>query len=100
MGAARARSNVREQEDVLKTLPKGPRAREDGEEAAAAGLGGAFRDYGGQRGGGACFTLKIPLPPFRDHIIAPTTLFGVYQIRQPSPRPLLSCRIRLCYRLW
>ena len=76
MGAARARSNVREQEDVLKSLPKGPRAREDGEEAGAAGLGGAFRDYGGQRGGGAYFTLWIPLPPFHNHSIAPFTLYG------------------------
>ena len=57
MGAARARSNVREQEDVLKTLPKGPRAREDGEEADTGRLGGAFRDYGGQRGGGAPISL-------------------------------------------
>ena len=35
---------------MLKHLPKGPRARDDAEEAAGPTLGGAFRDYGGQRG--------------------------------------------------
>lgn len=35
---------------MLKHLPKGPRARDDSEEAAGPTLGGAFKDYGGQRG--------------------------------------------------
>ena len=35
---------------MLKHLPKGPRARDESEEAAGPTLGGAFKDYGGQRG--------------------------------------------------
>ncbi len=35
---------------MLKFLPKGPRARDESEEAAGPTLGGAFKDYGGQRG--------------------------------------------------
>ena len=35
---------------MLKFLPKGPRARDESEEAAGPALGGAFKDYGGQRG--------------------------------------------------
>ena len=44
---------------MLKFLPKGPRARDESEEAAGPTLGGAFKDYGGQRGdtlGGSVFT--------------------------------------------
>ena len=69
MGAARARSSVKEQEDVLKSLPRGPRARDEGEEVASASLGGAFRDYGGQRGGGTapgppeCIVLQLYAAP-------------------------------------
>lgn len=39
-------------DDTFLVLPTGPRAREDGEEDSRPGLGGAFRDYGGDRGGG------------------------------------------------
>lgn len=39
--------------DIMKRLPKGPRARsDDGSEEGGGGLGGAFGGYGGQRGGG------------------------------------------------
>jgi len=39
-------------DDTFLVLPTGPRAREEGEEDSRPGLGGAFRDYGGDRGGG------------------------------------------------
>ena len=46
---------------MLKHLPKGPRARDESEEAAGPQLGGAFKDYGGQRGACACqVTVRWP----------------------------------------
>mmetsp|Transcript_6077 Transcript_6077/g.15072 ORF Transcript_6077/g.15072 Transcript_6077/m.15072 type:complete len:557 (-) Transcript_6077:911-2581(-) len=38
--------------DILAMLPKSSRGKVDGEEPAARGLGGGFKDYGGDRGGG------------------------------------------------
>ena len=56
VGAARARASAKEAEVKLESLPRGPRMDRDPEEAGS-GLGGAFRDYGGDRGN----SLKPPL---------------------------------------
>ena len=52
-GGYRAPGGSRGPDDSNLVLPTGPRAREEGEDDSRPGLGGAFRDYGGDRGGGA-----------------------------------------------
>lgn len=49
VGGARARSAAKEADVKLDSLPRGPRMDRDPDEAGP-GLGGAFRDYGGNRG--------------------------------------------------
>ena len=52
ISSVRARTAAKEAEIKLESLPRGPRMDRPSEEAGP-GLGGAFRDYGGDRGEGA-----------------------------------------------
>lgn len=59
---AAGRQPVNEKE-ILLSLPTGSRGKVEGEEEGPPGMGGAFRDYGGDRGGacGTCCSLAAPL---------------------------------------
>eukprot|EP00232_Nephroselmis_pyriformis_P000817 CAMPEP_0182903486 /NCGR_PEP_ID=MMETSP0034_2-20130328/31313_1 /TAXON_ID=156128 /ORGANISM="Nephroselmis pyriformis, Strain CCMP717" /LENGTH=440 /DNA_ID=CAMNT_0025038379 /DNA_START=17 /DNA_END=1336 /DNA_ORIENTATION=+ len=50
--SVRARAATTNDDDILASLPKGPSARGPEDEELGGALGGAFRDYGGDRGGG------------------------------------------------
>jgi hypothetical protein len=61
--SAAARSAV-DEKSILLSLPKGSSGLPK-EERESGGLGGAFRDYGGDRGGGSRIWLRVPGCSFR-----------------------------------
>jgi hypothetical protein len=75
-GGYRAPSSRGVPDDVLLQLPTGPRMRDPNEEEGKPGLGGAFRDYGGDRGE----TSKYGAPRRRTPHAAPR---GAYRAAAP-----------------